>query len=145
MFLDLLLRFYLVLNKEIAVLLHCEYLTSVLFFWKLFQNWKFIALNAEEPIQGFIFGTNCVPEVMKMAYTFRKMPVCREWSGMSLTHLLCSTWSNDHLEMWPCGFALGHCVPLQDTCTRHVADSEPEAWRSVFMKRFELEVIKNNK
>lgn len=144
MFLDLLPRFNLVLSKENAVLLHCANLTSALFVWKPFQNWKFIALDAEESTQGFIFGTNSVPEVTKMACILREMPVYREQTGMSITHLLCSTWSNNHLETWPCGFVLGHCVLLQDTCPGHMADSEPEVWRSISKKRFELEVIKNN-
>lgn len=99
MFLDLLPKFYIVLKKEITVLLHYEYLTLVLFVWKPFQNWKFIALDAGEPIQRFIFGRNSVPEVMKMAYILREMPVYREWTEISITHVLCSTWSNDHLEM----------------------------------------------
>lgn len=99
MFLDILPRFYLVLNKEMTVLLHCEYLTLVLLLWKPFQNWKFIALDDEEPIQRFIFGTKSVPEVMKMAYILGEMPVYRERTEMFIRHLLCSTCSNDHLEM----------------------------------------------
>lgn len=145
MFLDLLPSFFLALKDEITVFLHNEYLTLVLFVWKPFQNWKFIALDAEEPIQRFIFGTNSVPEVMKMAYILGEMPVYREWTEISITHLLCSTWSNGHLEMWPCGLAwatVSSCRTPAQGMWRIQSLKFEEAF---FKKRFELEVIKNNK